>query len=841
MKAFSVFCTDRKASLQVGASADVLLFEKLVFLSGNLKLAASLVISLSAISPTFAAEPLYSTYFEAGQKYFNENRYVDSLKQLETALENAEHLPPQGAKIADLYDLLGQAYSHTGNQRKAQEFLGRALEIRENNPALKKDDIKLFGTIMLLGTVYRNQNKFAESETLYKKGLALFQGNGPIKYLCQSTVLYALGTLYLERAKGSEAEVALKEALRLRDKTILKAALKEQGIFDALGRAYQMQGRLSEAETILKKALEIAKSKKDESGVFYSQANLALVYIEQSRYKEARELIQASINMVDSLYGQESNQMATLYSNLAEVAIAQDRYEEAESLLNKALAIHVKQLGDSHTSVGFDKSKIVSVLRNQGRYGDAENVARSCITIFSTALGADNQNTGQAYKLLADVLIDQKRYDEALQYQEKALKCLEAAGLNQEKAETLMSMAEVKVVQGKTEEALSLYSTAAGIMESGKDSEPVALARLWSDLAQLKESSGDQLLCAQYLQKALAVREKVFGLESPRTVADLKQLIKVLHKLGKEDEIKPLQARLDAILVKNPDLKGKNFANLNMPIKSQNDPTSPKFPVKSKWALVIGISNFQDSQINLKYAAKDATDFSQYLIKEAGFASDHVKLLTDKDATRENIIKQLGGDWLGRRAASDDLVVVYISSHGSTSKSEAGGVNFLVAHDTQPEALLSSGIPMQWLSQMIKEQVHSRRVILVLDVCHSGAVHGTGGTGASGANGEKGLVRQASFDLEKVALGEGQAIICSSAPEQVSWESKTYPNSVFTRKLIESLRLNGGKVNLNEAFDNLKESVEREVLSDRGKLQTPVYFSKGWQGPPPVLSVPVKE
>jgi uncharacterized caspase-like protein len=132
-------------------------------------------------------------------------------------------------------------------------------------------------------------------------------------------------------------------------------------------------------------------------------------------------------------------------------------------------------------------------------------------------------------------------------------------------------------------------------------------------------------------------------------------------------------------------------------------------------------------------------------------------------------------------------------------------------------------------------------VILVLDVCHSGAVHGTGGTGASGANGEKGLVRQASFDLEKVALGEGQAIICSSAPEQVSWESKTYPNSVFTRKLIESLRLNGGKVNLNEAFDNLKESVEREVLSDRGKLQTPVYFSKGWQGPPPVLSVPVKE
>jgi hypothetical protein len=42
----------------------------------------------------------------------------------------------------------------------------------------------------------------------------------------------------------------------------------------------------------------------------------------------------------------------------------------------------------------------------------------------------------------------------------------------------------------------------------------------------------------------------------------------------------------------------------------------PEKPVADKWALVVGISNFKDASINLKYAAKDATDFRNYLISK---------------------------------------------------------------------------------------------------------------------------------------------------------------------------------------------------------------------------------
>lgn len=77
-------------------------------------------------------------------------------------------------------------------------------------------------------------------------------------------------------------------------------------------------------------------------------------------------------------------------------------------------------------------------------------------------------------------------------------------------------------------------------------------------------------------------------------------------------------------------------------------------------------------------------------------------------------------------------------------------------------------------------------------------------------------------------------VICSSSQEQVSWESKNYPNSVFTRKLIESL---GTKTPITDAFNRLKTEVQLEVLRDRSSLQTPIIWSKLWRGSAPILSV----
>ncbi len=253
-------------------------------------------------------------------------------------------------------------------------------------------------------------------------------------------------------------------------------------------------------------------------------------------------------------------------------------------------------------------------------------------------------------------------------------------------------------------------------------------------------------------------------------------------------------------------------------------------PIGDKWALVIGISKFADPSVpTLKYSSKDASDFYEYLIDPSAgrFARDHVKLLIDENATKENIMDAVGDSFLPRAALPEDLVVIYLSTHGSSSGMDIRGINYVIAHDTKVNKLFSSGIEMQDFLEKIKERVHTKRIVLVLDTCFSGA---------TGDSGHKGFIRT-NVDSNHVAQGIGSLVICSSAPDQRSWESEKINNSYFTKYLIEALRRDGGKVPVEYAFSTMRERVRADVLREKGELQTPELAGK-FVGPKLVLGLP---
>lgn len=251
---------------------------------------------------------------------------------------------------------------------------------------------------------------------------------------------------------------------------------------------------------------------------------------------------------------------------------------------------------------------------------------------------------------------------------------------------------------------------------------------------------------------------------------------------------------------------------------SSADSPAVNRPIRDKWALVVGVSEFANPALNLKYSAKDAKDFADYLVKEADFAPDHVKLLLNKDATERRILSELGDRWLPRVANPDDLVVIFVSTHGSGAELDVGGQNYLVAYDTDVQDLYTTGVPMQRLAKDIKDRVHCDRVVIFLDACHSGGVKSE----------SKGLTRT-GVDASELAIGSGRMVIASSAEDQVSWESKSGSNGVFTAALLQSLRKKGKETTVGEMFSDLKEKVQDQVLRERGRLQTPVLESK-WKG-----------
>lgn len=252
--------------------------------------------------------------------------------------------------------------------------------------------------------------------------------------------------------------------------------------------------------------------------------------------------------------------------------------------------------------------------------------------------------------------------------------------------------------------------------------------------------------------------------------------------------------------------------------------------VQDKWAVVVGLADFADSSIpKLRYSAKDAKDFYDYLVDPNGgrFAKDHVKLLVNSDATKVNIMDVLGDSFLPHGAAPGDLVVIYLSTHGSPAGADIHGVNYVVAYDTQINKMFATGIEMRQLIRIIRERVHTNRIMLVLDTCYSGA-------GAVGES-HKGLSRS-NINPTALAQGSGSIVLSSSAPDQRAWESENFKNSYFTHYLIDALK-SPGTHTIDQDFAVMKQKVQTDVLKDKGELQTPV-MATALTGSSFVLNVP---
>ncbi len=401
-------------------------------------------------------------------------------------------------------------------------------------------------------------------------------------------------------------------------------------------------------------------------------------------------------------------------------------------------------------------------------------------------------------------------------------------------------LAEQRNRQGKFEDSRQILLKVLAAREKvfGAESEQVAkvmvqLARNSFDACQYHEADSQA-------KRALAIDEKLFGKDSCQAGRDLDLLNKIYKKVAPEKAaaIEDRAMQIKSTMPSAPPMEIMKNPVVTM-MKGEAAATESA-PVEDKWALVIGVSQFKDPAISLKYAAKDATDFAQFLTGSANFKSDHVKLLTDADANRGNIVDAVGEGFLGK-AKKNDLVVIYVSSHGGADSKSSIPLNFLLPYDANARNLLANGIPMEWFSQIIEEEIQSDRVVVFLDVCHSGAATAVGpahstatdsSADSSSDPGNKGLARSrstATFDVMNVTPRQGQIFICSSLANQLSWESKKYPNSVFTRQLIESLTCKGAQTSLAQDFDALRTRVEEEVLDDRMQEQTPV-MKRTWNG-----------
>jgi len=88
-----------------------------------------------------------------------------------------------------------------------------------------------------------------------------------------------------------------------------------------------------------------------------------------------------------------------------------------------------------------------------------------------------------------------------------------------------------------------------------------------------------------------------------------------------------------------------------------------------KKALLAGINKYPDPRNNLNGCINDVNDMSEFLIKQKSFNKADIKILTDENATKANIIEGL--HWLADGAKSGDQLFFQYSGHGAQMPSQA--------------------------------------------------------------------------------------------------------------------------------------------------------------------------
>ncbi|WP_371819423.1 GUN4 domain-containing protein [Tolypothrix sp. PCC 7910] len=224
----------------------------------------------------------------------------------------------------------------------------------------------------------------------------------------------------------------------------------------------------------------------------------------------------------------------------------------------------------------------------------------------------------------------------------------------------------------------------------------------------------------------------------------------------------------------------------------------------AKYALLIGASEYESQKINnLSGVVKDI-EAMQRVLQNSGIGGfDEVKFLPNPDSdTMRSEIEQL----FMEKCQKDDVVLLYFSGHGY--RHEDGSL-FFISRNTQvnPQGFprIGTAVDAKFIHQNYMSRSKSKRQVLILDCCFSGAF-------AEGMSAKDIANLSIKNEIGEQLGGEGRAVLTSSTATQQSFEDSG--GGVYTRYLVEGIEKgsadsdNDGVITVAELHEYAKRKVQ---------------------------------
>ena len=187
------------------------------------------------------------------------------------------------------------------------------------------------------------------------------------------------------------------------------------------------------------------------------------------------------------------------------------------------------------------------------------------------------------------------------------------------------------------------------------------------------------------------------------------------------------------------------------------------------YAVFVGISDYEKPGLKLSFADDDARDFSDNARAQAGtlYESVDIKLLTDKDASAENIRGALG--WLEEKVGPEDTGLLFMAGHGITDAKQRF---YFLPVGGDPDDLRGTSIGESEIRETISAL--AGKALFFIDACHS-------------ADSLKGDVAAADVTavINRMARADsGVIMFASSGGNELSLERADWSNGAFTEALL---------------------------------------------------------
>ena len=239
-------------------------------------------------------------------------------------------------------------------------------------------------------------------------------------------------------------------------------------------------------------------------------------------------------------------------------------------------------------------------------------------------------------------------------------------------------------------------------------------------------------------------------------------------------------------------------------------------PKGRRLALIVASSQFSDRTLQkLVTPGQDAADLARVL-SDAIVGGFETQVLINRPS--HEVRREIEAFFTNRKR--DDLLLLYFSGHGV--KDDDGRL-YLATTDTQRGLFRSTAVPATFVNETMTTS-RSRRQVLILDCCHSGAF----ARGMVAKGGE-------SVDIRNRFDGRGRVVLTASNATQYAFQGDEIvgesTRSVFTHHLVRGLEtgkadLDGdGWVSLDELYDYVYDRV-----TDETPQQTPGKWTFDLQG-----------